>query len=230
MKRFYTHVDVSPERGIMLDKRPVKTPAKAPFILPNDALASAVADEWRAQGSDIDPLSMPMTGLANAAIDHVTANPADFGVALSRYAETELLCYRAEDPPALIDRQNTVWNPILDWARIRFDIDFTLVSGIMHQPQPPNTLTRLTTALGALPPFVLAAFNPLITISGSLVIALAIYDRAIDGETAFTAAHLDELWQAELWGEDDFALEARAVHRRDFLNAARFLDLVRDNG
>jgi chaperone required for assembly of F1-ATPase len=228
MKRFYTDVAVTDARGIALDGRPVKTPAKAPLILPNPALAHAVAEEWRAQGDAIVPQSMPLTGLANAAIDRVADAPEAFAAGLAAYAETELLCYRAADPPPLVTRQNTVWDPILDWARARYDVGFTLVAGIMHQSQPVETLKRLGSAVSARGMFELAALSPIVTISGSLVLTLAVLEQEILPDAAFDTAHLDELWQEEQWGADDFALEARAAHRRDFLGACRFLEFVRN--
>lgn len=223
MKRFYADVHVTPDFGISLDARPVRTPAKAMLLLPTVALAEAVAEEWRVQGERVNPHSMPLTGLANAAIDRIGP---EFAAGLSQYGESELLCYRAGDPPELVERQDAVWNPILDWARARYDVSFTLVTGIMHQPQPATMLSRLHAAVATRNAFELAALNPLVTISGSLVIALAVLERALEPEAAFAAAHLDELWQAEQWGEDDFALEARAVHHRDFGSAARFLRLL----
>ena len=228
MKRFYKDVVVTPECGVTLDGRPVRTPAKRPLLLPGAALAEAVAEEWRQQGEHILPHLMPLTGLANAAIDRVVEDPKGFAAGLTAYGETELLCYRAAEPPELVARQAKIWDPILDWASTRFGVAFTRVIGIMHQPQPSETLERLSAAGAARSPWELAALSPLVTISGSLVIPLALVEEAILPEAAFDAAHLDELWQAEQWGEDDFALEARAVHRRDFLAAARFLDLLRD--
>lgn len=227
MKRFYKDVSVSPERGILLDGRPVKTPARATLILPNDALAEAVADEWRAQGDEIDPRSMPFTGLANAAIDRVAANPDAFAADLAKYAETELLCYRAESPPELIARQAERWDPLLDWARTQYDVEFVQVAGIMHQPQPMATLLRLGDAVAATDTFAMAALSPIVTIGGSLVIALALLEEAVLPDDAFDLAHLDELWQAELWGEDHFALATRAAHKKDFAAACRFLELLR---
>lgn len=227
MKRFYKEVSVSPERGILLDGRAVKTPARVPLILPNDALARAVAEEWRAQSEEIDPRSMPMTGLANAAIDRVAANRPAFAADLAKYAETELLCYRADSPPELIARQAERWDPLLDWAQAQYDVAFVQVAGIMHQPQPMATLLRLGDAVAAADPFALAALNPIVTIGGSLVLALALLEEAVLPDDAFDLAHLDELWQAELWGEDDFALATRAAHKRDFVAACRFLELVR---
>jgi chaperone required for assembly of F1-ATPase len=227
MKRFYKDVAVSEDRGILLDGRPVKTPARAALLLPNDALANAVAEEWRAQGEEIDPRSMPFTGLANAAIDRVAANPNAFAAGLAQYGETELLCYRAERPPELIARQTERWDPLLDWAKTQYDVDFVQVAGIMHQPQPMTTLLRLGDAIAAANPFALAALSPIVTIGGSLVLALGVYEEAVLPHDAFDLAHLDELWQAELWGEDDFALATRAAHRRDFIAACQFLELLR---
>lgn len=223
MKRFYKDVAVTPDRGITLDGRAVRTPARALLTLPNDALAEAAAEEWRAQGEEIDPRSMAMTGLANAAIDRVAPDPAAFAAPLAAYAESELLCYRAEEPPELAARQDAIWGPILAWARTRYDVGFILVAGIMHQPQPAQTLSRLAEAVAARSIWELAALNPMVSISGSLVIPLAVLEGALEPDAAFAAAHLDEIWQAELWGEDDWALDARAVREQDFLNACQFL-------
>lgn len=226
MKRFYKTVTVSPERGLALDGRPVRTPGRLPLILPNPALAEAIADEWQAQGADILPHTMPLTGLANAAIERIAPDPAGFAAGLAAYAETELLCYRADAPPELVARQDESWDPILGWARARYDVGFTLVEGIIHQPQPPEMLSRLSGAVAARNAFELAALSHIVTISGSLVIALAVFEGELGPDAAFDAAHLDELWQAENWGEDDFALEQRAAHRADFLAACAFLRLL----
>ena len=226
MKRFYKAVTISDEGGVLLDGRPVRTPARAPLLLPNAKLAEAVAAEWSAQGEEIRPQDMPLTGLANAALDRVAPEHAAFAAGLARYGETELLCYRAESPPELVGRQAERWDPLLDWARGRYDVDFTLVTGIMHQPQPMATVLRLGEAVAAATAHQLAALSPLITISGSLVIGLALLEEAVLPEDAFAIAHLDELWQAEQWGEDDWALEARTARKRDFLAACQFLELL----
>lgn len=225
MKRFWKEVTTE-GLGIRLDGRPVRTPARALLELPSRALAEAIAAEWAAQGEEIDPRAMPLTGLANAAIDRVAPDPAAFIRDLARYAETDLLCYRADEPEPLVARQRAQWDPLLAWAARRFDIRFELASGILHKPQPPATVTRLSAALAANPPFRLAPLSPLITISGSLVIALAVAEGAVDADTAFAAGHLDELWQAEQWGEDELALDSRTIRRADFLAAARFLALA----
>ena len=229
MKRFYKTVSVEPVAGghaIRLDGRAVKTPARAELMLPTPALASAVAAEWEAQDESIDPRSMPLTGLANAAIDRVSPDPAAFAQTLASYAETDLLCYRADHPDVLIGHQAENWDPLIDWAQERYDIEFEIIHGIMHQPQPDATVERLSAAIRAYDAFQLAALQPLVTIAGSLVIALALAEGEIDGRSAFDAAHLDELWQVEQWGEDALATQAREQRSDDFRAAARFLGLL----
>lgn len=229
MKRFYKEAAIAPaESGftILLDGRPVKTPARRALTLPTEVLAQAVAGEWQEQGDDIDPRAMPLTGLANAALDRVAEDPAAFAAGLARYGESDLLCYRAEGPDSLVRRQDALWNPLLHWARRRFDADFTLVCGIMHQPQADTALERLAAAVASRNAYELAGLSPLVTISGSLLIALALAEEAIDVETAWAAATLDEAWQAEQWGEDSEAKAALAVRRADFEAAHRFLHLL----
>jgi chaperone required for assembly of F1-ATPase len=227
MKRFYRTVTVA-DGAILLDGRPVRTPARAPLTLPYPALAGAVAEEWRAQDETIDPRSMPLTGLANAAIDRVTPDPAKFIAPLAAYAETDLLCYRADAPDDLIAAQAAAWDPLLDWARTRYDVHFEITAGILHVPQPPATVARLSDALAARAPFALTPMSPLVTISGSLVASLALAEGVIGADEAFSVTHLDELWQAEKWGEDYLALETREARRGDFLAAAHFLKLLEE--
>ena len=231
MKRFWKDVAIVPADGggfgITLDTRPVRTPARAALILPMGALADAVAAEWAAQGEDVDPRSMPMTGLSNAAIDRVLPDPALFVNQIAAYAETDLLCYRADAPATLIARQAAAWDPLLAWARTRYDIALRVTAGIVHVAQPPETLARLRAAVAAHEAHALAALSPLVTIGGSLIAALALAEQAIDPDAAFDVTHLDELWQVERWGEDALATEARTLRKADFLAAARFLDLIR---
>jgi len=223
MKRFWKDVSVDAEQVVRLDDRPVRTPGRVPLALPTSALAEAVAGEWRSVEEIVDPRAMPLTGLANAAIDRIGADPAPFADGLARYVESDLLCYRADSPPELVARQDAVWNPLLDWARDRYDVHFTLVTGIMHRPQPSATVERLAHAVAALDPFRLAALSPVVTITGSLVLALALLEDAADADTIWTAAHVDEDFQAEQWGEDYLAVEAREAKRREFDAAVRFL-------
>jgi chaperone required for assembly of F1-ATPase len=229
VKRFYDKAAVVPSGEgltIELDGRPVRTPARRALILPSVALAEAIAAEWQAQGDKVDPRSMPLTGLANAAIDQVAPDRGAFASDLALYAETDLLCYRADGPDELAAREEAAWEPLLAWARARYDIGFETTAGIVHRAQPPATVTRLAEAVAARDSFSLAALSPLVTIGGSLVIALALAEGAIDGDAAFNAAHLDEIWQAEKWGEDSLATQARDARRRDFNAAAGFLRLL----
>jgi chaperone required for assembly of F1-ATPase len=226
MKRFYKTVSVSAERGILLDARPVRTPRKALLTLPTNALAEAIAEEWRAQEIEIKPETMRLSGLANAAIDLIAPDPRTYAAGLAVYAESDLLCYRADDPHDLVARQLAAWEPLLDWAQTRYDITFARVTGIMHKPQPAEMLSRLGTAIAARDAFELAALSHIVTISGSLIIALAMLEREIEPDAAFDTAHLDELWQAEQWGEDWMAADARTLRRADFVSACRFLRLL----
>jgi len=225
MKRFWKEVSV--ENGqVALDGKPVRTPDRAPLALPTPALAEAVAEEWRAVGDTIDPRAMKLTGLANAAIDKISADPAPFAQGLAAYGESDLLYYRAEDPEPLVLRQAEAWDPLLDWARSRYDVHFETATGVIHKAQPEATVSRLAEAVHALDPFRIAGLSPVVTISGSLVGALALLESAIPAETLWQAAHVDELWQAEQWGEDELALAARENRRTDFLAGVRFLELL----
>jgi chaperone required for assembly of F1-ATPase len=231
MKRFWKAVDVraAPDGqwGVMLDGRPVRTPGKNLLRVSSPALADAIAAEWDASDQDVDPRTMPFTGLSNAAIDRISPDPDAFTADLAKYAESDVLCYRAEDPPELARREAEQWNPLLEWAQKRFDIHFEIVHAIIHRAQPPATIVRLAAALSPMDPFQLAAMSPLVTISGSLVTALAVFEAHIDADTGFAITHLDEIWQAEQWGEDHLATEARAARRKDFVTAAAFLGLLR---
>lgn len=229
MKRFYKQAAASPEEGgvaILLDGRPVRTPGRNLLRVPTEELAETIAEEWNAQGEKVDPLKMPLTGLANAAIDRVAPDPAAFGRTLAEYGESDLLCYRAEGPQSLVERQERVWQPLLDWARKRFGIEFETTTGVMHRPQPEATVERLRGAVAARGVFQLAGLAPLVTIAGSLVIALALAEGAIGLETAWDSAMLDEAWQAEQWGADPLAAASIENRRREFEAAYRFLTLL----
>jgi len=229
VKRFWKDVTVEPGGegwAIELDGRPVKTPARAQLAVPTRRLAKAIADEWRAVQDKIDPRAMPLTGLANAAIDRVTPERQAFASGLARYAEADLACYRSESPQELSDRQEQQWDKLLGWARRRFDVDFVMTSGLMHVPQPPATIEQLDHAVGALDRFRLAGLSPLVTIGGSLIAALALLERAITPEEAWDAVSVDERWQLDQWGADSEAEAAVENRRRDFLAAANFLDLL----
>ena len=225
MRRFWKEVAVT-GREITLDGKPVRTPGRVPLALPTDALAEAIAEEWRAVGEKLDPRAMLLTGLANAAIDRIAPDTAAFVAGLAAYGESDLLYYRAEMPEPLVARQEAAWDPLLDWARGRYDVHFETTAGVMHRPQPPATIARLGEAVAALDAFQLAGLSPLVTVSGSLVAALALLEGAADADTVWAAAHIDEEWQAEQWGHDDLAIGAREARRADFNAAARFLSLL----
>lgn len=229
MKRFWKEVSTETEGdgwGIRLDGRPVKTPARAPLIVPTPALAEAIADEWRGVAEAIDPRAIPLTGLANAAIDRVAPAREAFAEGLARYAEADLACYRAEQPRGLVERQERSWDELLAWARRRYDVDFTMTSGLTHVDQPAATVDRLSHAVAALDPFRLAGLSPLVTIGGSLVAVLAVLEKAITPEQAWEAVSVDERWQLDQWGADAEAEAALENRRADFLTAARFLELL----
>ena len=229
MKRFWKEVEVEQADGgwsIRLDGRPVRTPARAELTVPTEALALAIAEEWRGVEDEIDPRAMPMTGLGNAAIDRVAPDKLAFGAGLARYAETDLACYRAEWPPELVQRQSEAWDALLAWARRRYDVDFSITSNLMHVPQPQATVERLAHAVTALDPVRLAGLSPLVTIGGSLAAALAVLEKAVAPDEAWGAVSIDDRWQIEQWGLDAEAEAALENRRCDFLAAAGFLELL----
>ncbi len=229
MKRFYKLATATGDAapfGTALDGRPVRTPARLPLAVPTRPLADAIAAEWNAQAAEILPLTMPLTGLSNAAIDHVAPNRERFAQGLARFAESELLSYRAEGPAPLVAHQAAQWDPLLAWVRNRYDAEFTVTAGILHQPQPPATLARIAAAYAALDAFRLAALDPVVTISGSAVIGLAVVEGRLDADAAWQAGQLDELWQAEKWGKDPLAEAGHAERQRNLAAAVRMLRLL----
>ena len=209
-----------------MDGKPVRTPAKERLAVPTSALAEAIAEEWNSVGDDINPRDMPLTGLANAAIDRVAPDKQAFANGLARYAEGDHACYRAEGPDALVERQAESWDSLLRWARRRFDVDFRTTSGILHVDQPPATVERLRHAVAALDAFRLAGLSPLVTIGGSLIASLGVLEGALTPDMAWEAVSIDERWQLEQWGTDAEAEAALENRRRDFLAASRFLGLL----
>ena len=229
MKRFWKIVEIEREGqewDVRLDGRPVRTPARVPLVVPTEALAEAIAEEWRGIDETIDPRAMPLTGLANAAIDRVALDRKAFAAGLARYAGTDLACYRSSWPPELVERQADAWDPLLGWARRRYDVDFSTTSGLMHVPQPQATVDRLGHEVATLDAFHLAGLSPLVTIGGSLIAALAVLEKAITPEQAWEAVSIDERWQLEQWGSDSEAEIAIENRERDFFAAARFLELL----
>lgn len=227
MKRLWKDVAVDEDGVVTLDQRPVRTPGRAPLALPTAALADAVAQEWRAVEETVDPRAMPITGLANAAIDRIAPDLSTFAAGLARYGESDLLYYRADAPAPLVERQAAAWDPLLAWARARYDVAFEVTTGVMHRAQPPATVRRLGEAVAALPPFTLAGLSPVVTLTGSLVAGLALVEEAAEPDAVWRAATIDEDWQVEMWGEDALAAEARANQRREFDAGVRFLTAAR---
>ena len=212
---------------VHLDGRPVRTPAKAPVILPTAEMAEAVAEEWNAQGQEIDPNGMPVTKSVNSAIDNVSGRVSEVAGMLAAYADTDLTCYRAAGPEGLVIRQRSAWDPLLGWVHERFGVRLVPVEGVIHHPQPLRTLKVLRGPLDVMTQFELTAMHDLVSISGSLVIGLAVSEGLETPESLWTCSRIDEDWQAEQWGEDTEAAQDAARKRSAFLLAARFLALAR---
>lgn len=230
MKRFWEKAEaVAADAGfaVTLDGRRVKTPAKAELVLPTEDLATAIVAEWNGVGETIDPRDMPLTGLANAAIDRIGPAKEDFASGIARYGESDLTCYRAEGPDPLVRWQMEEWDALLEWARRRYDVDFAVCTGVMHVEQPADTVRKLNHEVATLDAFQLAGLSPMVTIGGSLVAALAVHEEMMPAEAAWEAVSLDDRWQLEQWGDDAEALAALDARRRDFLAAAKFLELLR---
>ncbi|ASJ92678.1 ATP12 family chaperone protein [Porphyrobacter sp. CACIAM 03H1] len=232
MRRFYKDVTLAQQPGgsqVMLDARGVKTVGGAPQIVPTEALGEALAAEWARQGERIDPASLPLRDMADYAIDVVAADPAAVAQGLLAYAETDTLCYRADPDEPLHARQQAEWEPLLAAFEAAHGITFTRVSGVLHRPQPPETLAVLKARLLSLDPFTLAGVEAMTKLAASLVTALAALDAAHEDEplALWRAVCLEEEWQAELWGRDEEAEERRARREADFLRACAFARLAR---
>jgi len=229
MKRVYKSVSTdSAANGFLvrLDGRELKSPAKASIILPTRALADAIAAEWNAQETDIQPDSMPLMQLAATAVDLIGPKREEIVAALAAYAETDLVCYRAEAPQRLTERQAAHWQPLLDWIAERYDVTFAVHTGIMPRPQPQTTLAAMRKAVAAHNDWALSAMQTATGEAGSLVVALALLNRRIDAEAAFQAAQIDETHQIEQWGEDTEAAARRRRLAADLAVARRFVDLL----
>lgn len=229
-KRFWTDAVAEPCDGgftVRLDARQVRTPLKAPMVLPTLAMAQAIAAEWQAQTGVVTPATMPCTRAANSAIDNVARQFDAVVDMLAAYGDTDLLCYRATDPDPLIARQAAAWNPLLQWAADTFGAPLNVTHGVIPVAQPSTSGARLRAEIARLTPFQLAAFHDLVAISGSLVLALAVIHGRLAPDDAWALSRIDEHWQAELWGEDDEASVLAERKHRDFLQAHRFYALCR---
>ncbi len=230
MKRFYKEVSVAPDGDgwrVLLDGRAVKTQGKRAQIVPTQALAEALAEEWAAQGEEIDTAAFPLRDLADYAIDMGQSGRDELIDELAAYAETDTLCYRADPDEHLHERQLAMWEPILAATEHRLDVNFERVSGIIHRPQPPQTLARLKAAVAAHDAFTLAPLRMLTGLTASLVIALAAIEPDANADSLWAAAGLEEDWQADLWGRDAEAEERRQTRLEAFKAGIRFATLAK---
>ena len=231
-KRFYKTVDViAVEEGkgakVTLDGREIKTPAKAPLILPTKSLAEAIAEEWDRQKEVINPHSMGIMQLASTAIDRVEPQKEAVVGEVARYSESDLLCYWADHPAALVERQAAAWQPILDWAAQTYDAKLKVTSGIVHVSQPKETLDTLRAVFARYDPFELTAVHTATAAMGSVLLALALEAGRLDADAAYAASTLDEKFQEEQWGEDAEATARAQLLQEDIRSVGRFLELYR---
>ena len=230
MKRFWRDVTVGEAAGgwrVLLDGRPIRTPRGAAQVVPNAVLAEAMADEWRAQGDEIDPALFRLRDMADYAIDVVASDRAALVKDLLAYAETDTLCYRADPDEPLYRRQLDVWEPLLAAFEAREGVRLERVSGVLHRDQPEASMAILRARLETLDPFALAGVNAMTALAASLCVALSALDPDADLDRLWQAASLEELWQAELWGVDEQAEARRARRGADFSAAAGFARLAR---
>jgi chaperone required for assembly of F1-ATPase len=230
MKRFYKEVTIGEAEGgfcIQLDGKPVKTPARNTLLLPTPALARAIAAEWAGQSGEIVATSMPLLRLANTVIDGVATNREDVIGAILRFGENDLLCYRAHQPPALAQRQQEGWDPLLEWAQARLGARMTVAEGVGHIDQSLETLTALREAMTGYDAWTLAGLHVVASITGSLVLALAVTEGATTGAEVFHLSRIDETYQAEKWGEDAEAVKRAAALARELDKAVELIAAVR---
>ena len=230
MKRWYKQASAASVEGgfgVTLDGKALNTPARTPIAVPTENLARAIAEEWRAQGETIDMHAMRLTRLAATALDRIAPDPGAAIQEIAGYAATDLLCHRADAPADLRQRQDAVWQPVLDWAARRYGVALQVVESMMPAKQPPAALAALRSAVAALDHFTLAGLHGATTASGSLLLGLALAEGQIDFDRLWATADLDEAWQREKWGDDPLAAKRRAGIEADLRAAARFLALLR---
>jgi chaperone required for assembly of F1-ATPase len=230
MKRFYKVAKVTAaddEFGVQLDGKPLLTPGKRALRVPSRALAEAIAAEWQGQGVTVKPLELPLTRLVSTALDRVEPRSADVIGEIAKYATTDLLCYRADEPRELIERQAQIWQPLLDWTEARFAAPLTVTQGVFPVAQDLATLAAIERAIAAHDSLQLVALHLATTACGSVVLGLALLAERLSPEEAFAAAALDESFQIERWGEDVEQTQRRAALKEDIALAARFAALLR---
>jgi len=214
---------------VVLDGRPVHTPQHARVDLPSQPLADAIAAEWAEQGTEINPGTMPLTRLANSAIDRAGSQRAEVVRGLVAYGETDLLCYRAQWPQELVARQAQTWDPILAWARRELGAQLSVVQGVIPARQPDAAIAALEQYVQGQDDFALTAMNQMTTLTASLVLTLAVTRGFLDDDAAWAAAHVDEDWQIAQWGEDAAARERREAQWADMAAASRFFALSQNS-
>lgn len=226
--RFYKEAGVLERDGLFhvaLDGRTARTPARKPLAVAARPVAEALAAEWDAQGERVDPARMPLTRLVNSALDGVADQQEAVRAEIVRYAASDALCYRAGEPEALVLRQNQVWNPLLREVEAGLGARFILAEGVVFAAQPPATLAAVAGRVAAIPaPLALAGAHNVMTLTGSTILMLALADRLADPEAIWNAAHLDEDYQAGIWGLDEEAAERRAIRRREYDAAVLLLE------
>jgi chaperone required for assembly of F1-ATPase len=230
MKRFYSEASVAPAAsgfGVSLDGKPLRTPAKALLAVPSRALAAAIAAEWGGQGPEVKLAELPLTRLASTAIDLVAARRPEVVAEVARYAGTDLVCYRTGHPPELAQRQHEAWQPLIDWATLRYDAPLEVTVGVVPVAQSTATLRALTAAVDGFTAHELAALHLATSACGSLVVALALAEGRLDVAAAFAASQLDESFEIEQWGEDAEQTRRRGAVKDDIALAQRFLVLLR---
>jgi chaperone required for assembly of F1-ATPase len=233
MKRFYKEVAVaSLDDGlvILLDSRPVKTPAGKRLSLPRKKLADAIAGEWQAQGENVVAATMPLLRLANTVIDGVADHREQVIAAILRFGENDLLCYRAHQPPELAVRQGTGWDPLLEWVAQKYGANLRVAAGLTHVDQPPEAMAALRRGLESCDAFSLSGLHVIASITGSVVLALAVAEGFITGAKAFDLSRIDEIYQAEKWGADAEAAKRATALAHELDKAAEFIVLVRPEG
>jgi chaperone required for assembly of F1-ATPase len=224
-RRFYETAHIGEGGAVLLDGKPIKTPARRPLAAPASELAQAIADEWNSQRDAVDPARMPLTRLANAIIDAVSDAPQPVADEIEKYLRSDLVFYRAEAPAGLVELQSRAWDPVLGWARDRFNARFVLAQGVVHVAQPRESVEALRSAIPA-EPWRLGAVSSITTLTGSGLLAVALAHRAFDPGEVWSAAHVDEDWQMSQWGRDELALQRRAFRETEFRAAASVLDLT----
>jgi len=228
--RFYSAVDTAKDDGgyvVRLDGKPVRTPLRRLMALPTEKLADAVAAEWLAQEDVLDPVTMPLTRLAYAAIDTVCDHRKRVVSEILGYGQSDLLCYRAEAPAALVARENDAWNPLLDWAAERFGARLKTGTGIAFVAQPAESQAAFARAVEARDDFTLAALHGAVSLTGSLVLGLALVEGRLAAEEAFALSCLDETFQNEAWGKDAEAEARSARLAKELAATALFLNVGR---